>query len=68
MLFPEPDALRAAWTYGRASRPCAVRRHFDSKLLVCDLVKLAVTDVVKKNRVREHVSEIHSETKKAGAV
>ena len=32
----------------------------DSKLRGCDLVKLAVTDLVKDNRVREHVSVIQS--------
>ena len=40
----------------------------DSKLRGCDLVKLAVTDLVKEDRVRERVSVIQSKTKKAGAV
>lgn len=36
----------------------------DSKLRGCDLVKLAVTDLVKDDRVRERVSVIQSKTKK----
>lgn len=36
----------------------------DSKLRGCDLVKLAVTDLVKEGRVRERVSVIQSMTKK----
>jgi integrase len=36
----------------------------DSKLRGCDLVKLAMTDLVKDDRVRERVSVIQSKTKK----
>ena len=36
----------------------------DSKLRGCDLVKLAVADLVKDGRVRERVSIIQSKTKK----
>ena len=36
----------------------------DSKLRGCDLVKLAVTDLVKDDRVRERVSVIQSKTRK----
>ena len=36
----------------------------DSKLRGCDLVKLAVADLVKDDRVRERVSIIQSKTKK----
>ncbi len=36
----------------------------DSKLRGCDLVKLAVTDLVKDDRVRERVSVIQSKTKR----
>ncbi len=36
----------------------------DSKLRGCDLVKLAVHDLVKDERVRERVSVIHSKTKR----
>ncbi|MBY4893225.1 tyrosine-type recombinase/integrase [Rhodobacteraceae bacterium N5(2021)] len=36
----------------------------DSRLRGCDLVKLAVTDLVKEGRVRERVSVIQSKTKK----
>ena len=36
----------------------------DSKLRGCDLVKLAVADLVKHDRVRERVSVIQSKTKK----
>ncbi len=36
----------------------------DSKLRGCDLVKLAVADLVKDDRVRERVSVIQSKTKK----
>ena len=36
----------------------------DSKLRGCDLVKLAVADLVKDNRVRERVSVIQSKTKR----
>ncbi len=37
----------------------------DSKLRGCDLVKLAVTDLVKDDRVRERVSVIQSKTKRS---
>ncbi len=40
----------------------------DSKLCGCDLVKLAVTDLVKDDRVHERVSMIQSKTKKTGSV
>ena len=36
----------------------------DSKLRGCDLVKLAVSDLVKDDRVRERVSVIQSKTKR----
>ena len=36
----------------------------DSKLRGCDLVKLAVTDLIKDDRVRERVSIIQRKTKK----
>ena len=36
----------------------------DSKLRGCDLVKLAVADLVKDNRIRERVSVIQSKTQK----
>lgn len=36
----------------------------DSKLRGCDLVKLAVTDLVRDDRVRERVSVIQSKTKR----
>ena len=36
----------------------------DSKLRGCDLVKLAVNDLVKGDRVRERVSVIQSKTKR----
>ncbi len=36
----------------------------DSKLRGCDLVKLAVSDLVKDDRVRERFSVIHSKTKR----
>jgi hypothetical protein len=35
----------------------------DSKLRGCDLVKLAVTDLVRNDRVRERVSVIQSKTR-----
>ena len=40
----------------------------DSKLRGCDLVRLAVIDLVKDDRVRERVSVIRSKTKKTGSV
>lgn len=36
----------------------------DSKLRGCDLVKLAVSDLVKEERVREQVAVIHFKTKR----
>jgi hypothetical protein len=58
-----PSATR---TGGQSTRPGFVqRRHIDSKLRGYDLVKLAVSDLVKDDRVRKRVSVIQSKTKRS---
>ena len=58
-------AIRARLELARNLRDLALFNvAIDSKLRECDLVKLAVTDLVRNDRIRERVSVIQSKTRK----
>ncbi len=73
--LPATTPKRRAWNQGRIigqKRPllpkqvCSIRARLElaGNLRGCDLVKLAVSDSVKDDRVRERASVIQSKTKR----